>query len=471
MYLHNVWVRCCVDKITRRVAAVEPVVKALVPYGKSRASRASMRRADEVQKFLDNPNAYFENFSTMRSKIVKDLLIYDAAALEIVRSKGKANNNIYQLVTVSGPTIQFNKDKKTGKIPWESSYVQVVGGKKVALFSYNELIYFVLNPRSGCLGGLSPLETLKTTVAADLYTANYNLDFFANDATPKFMLLFNNVGSTEEEIAVKMARWRDYFDQELRGNPHRPLLAANENGTLDMRMFSMQQADMQFQEYSYWLLTKIMAVYGVQPFVMGIILPTTGRLNSEQQDEAFKEDAIKPQLKIFADAINQYVVWDENGFGYDDVYLDYYGMDLVDEDIQSQVDERYLKTYVITINDVRDELGKPRVPWGERPLVSGSFAPLPDTPEEAAEKKASGVRAVKKDYEEEDGTIERSDETKPIIPSSLSPMEARMLRRRNGFPTGLTLEEETEGVKRITRRIAGRRKYVLLGGVNSTPVR
>jgi HK97 family phage portal protein len=462
-YLHNVWVRCCVDKTVKRVVAVEPVVKAFVPFGKKQASAASMRRAEECQKFLDNPNSYFESQSTLRAKVAKDTLIYDAAALEIVRS----NNKIYQMVSVSGPTIRFNRDKKTKKIPWDAAYYQEVDGKKVATFKYNEIIYMMLNPRSGYMYGLSPLETLASTVAAELYASNYNLDFFANDATPKFAALFNSVGTSDEGLEMKMARWRDYFDQELRGHPHRPLLMANEQGTVDLRLFSMQQADMQFQEYSQWLLTKIMAVYDMQPFVMGIILPTTGRLNSEQQDEVFKEGAIKPQLRLYAEGVNQYIIWDENGFGYDDVYLDYYGLDLVDDKIQSQIDEVYLKTGVITINDVRDELGKPRVAWGYRPLVSSSTVSLP---EEDVQTKAqtSDVKA-QKDYEEEINTVMRDAPKGALIPSSGSPMETRMLRQRK-LPTGLTPEQEKEGITRIVKRVAGRRKYVL-SGMSSTPVK
>ncbi len=59
---------------------------------------------------------------------------------------------------------------------------------------------------------------------------------------------------------------------------------------------AMTNRDLQFSEYGTELRTKIFAAYNIAP-IMGIVDATTGKLNSGQQVELYKDGALRPTFK------------------------------------------------------------------------------------------------------------------------------------------------------------------------------
>ena len=119
-----------------------------------------------------------------------------------------------------------------------------------------------------------------------------------------------------------------------------------------------------------------MTVYHVQPFVLGVIEVNQGRLNASYQEEQFKKDAIRPLVCTFSNQFNTLVVWSATNFNYNDVYLDWEGLDFIDRKLEAEIHEIYLRYGVFTINMVLQQLGMDTVEWGDVPYLLNQMVPL-----------------------------------------------------------------------------------------------
>ena len=377
MYKYNVWVRACVDRIKTRVVDIKPKVKAIFKVNETKSISSKTRaRMDKIENLLDNPNKEKESFESLRKKYLTDLLIYDAAALELLKETvpNEVNGfNVSEIFSLPGYQIRHNVGNKGYKDLTNAYYQVDDDNHKGAYWGINDLMYFMLNPQSSNYYGLSPLESLNQTVTAELYSSQHNLDFFANDATPRIAITFDNLGIGQSQAAMK--RVKDWWNRELQGKPHSPIIMGTDSGTVKITPVKIPNRDMEFQAYSEWLLMKIMAVYYMQPFILGIIMGTTGKLNSEQQAEQFNIDAVRPQLNLFDSQWNREIIWSPAAFNYDDVYIGW-DFDTRDQDKIARTNEIYLRSGQVTINEVRRQAGADPVPWGDVPYMQNNVSPF-----------------------------------------------------------------------------------------------
>jgi len=351
-YIQDEWVRACVEKIIKET--IKYKVTIVPKESADNISTETQKHIDEVTALLDNPNEKIESFDNIRRKYLKDILIYDAGAMEIVyvnsgedsikeslkkcgeelfslvlkkkittndkkksiienditeltnktknlrqqlkeiqkQTKQKGNNPV-ELYDAAGVNIKINVDRngnfKEGE-PAYYFYKSSVSGKPDASFSKSELIYFIANPTAGSVYGISPIETLYDTVQADIQASKLNRRRLDNDG------MISGVLALPGMSAKKLARNQMFWKQQARKKGARLVLTSSTGVTFTKVAESHQE--MQFMEYQRWTLVKIMAVYGLQPIVLGVITENTGKLNSEEQREQFKSDAILPLLAL-----------------------------------------------------------------------------------------------------------------------------------------------------------------------------
>lgn len=117
-----------------------------------------------------------DDFASFLKKITRDRLIYDAVAVEIIYNKGGEMVGFYP---VDASTIRRARPEgatstiKRGDI----GFKQVIQGKVVAEFTYDEMAYGVFYPRSDVTAfgyGYSELEQLVTILTAHLWGEQYN---------------------------------------------------------------------------------------------------------------------------------------------------------------------------------------------------------------------------------------------------------------------------------------------------------
>jgi len=372
MYKVNVWVRAIIDKIVKRSVSVNPIVKAMLRKPTDIPTRKQNKRIEAIENLISVPNAMQQSFDHIRTQLFTDILIWDASALELVNDK----NSVNEIYAVSGDSIRLNVDKRGIFKSPKNAYIQkdLTTQKSIATFAQNEMVYFMQYPRAKRVYGLSPLESLRQTVTGELFSSDFNIQRFVNDATPRIAIMFEKLGLGQGGAA--MERLRQWWDSELKGKPHKPILIGSENGEIKFEKVGLTNEDMQFQEYSRWLLSKIMSVYHMQAAVLGVIEVNQGRINAQYQEEQFKKDALKPLLKTFSNQFNTMAIWSSLNFGWNDIYLEWEGLDILDRKHEAEIHEIYLRQGVFTINMVLQQLGMDAVSWGDVPYLLNQMVPI-----------------------------------------------------------------------------------------------
>lgn len=383
MYLANVWVRSIIDKITIRSSDFDFIPKPINPL-QARDNDSVKREIDKANELLMNPNDNFESMGSIKSKLYRDILKFDGSGIEIVSQinlTDKSKNKV-ELYQVGGDMIKLNPDKR-GRFNSNGSFMQVdYSGKIIAKWNNYDFMYFMNNPQGNKTYGLSPLESLVQTVTAELNTSQYNSDFYYNNATPRFAVFMEELGFGQGSPAV--LRFKEFWDKELKGKPHSPIIIGTEKGKVKFEKVGLSNSDMQFQEYSAWLLFKIMSIYKMQPVILGISGLTggtsAGSQNYIEQTNSFKIEAVKPLLKLLASQMNRKVLWNSLALNVKNIYYDF-DLDIADKKAESEIAEKYSRMGVLTINEIRIKgLGLEAVEWGDVPYLQNNLAPFGSGP-------------------------------------------------------------------------------------------
>ena len=421
-YVQDEWVRACVDKIIKEVVKYQIVV---VPKETSdEMAPETQAHIDEVTELLENPNEKIESFDNIRRKYLRDILVYDAGAMEIVyANSGKPEieaslksinkklfnlelnkkvifdkkkiesidrditkikkerlslkkqlkvvnkqieekgNKPVELYDVAGVNIKVNVDEAGNFMNGKPAYLYYSQGNSLkpdVEFTKEELIYFLQYPTAGRVYGLSPIETLYDTVQADIQAAKLNRRRLDNDGMISGVLAFPGMSQ------AKLSRNQNFWKMQAKKKGARLVLTSSDKVSFTRVAESHQE--MQFMEYQRWTLVKIMAVYGMQPIVLGVITENTGKLNSEEQRKQFKSDAVLPLIELETHHLTDVLI--QQGFGYDDIKCSY--VEPTQESTQTEnVDkaDKMGKLGVITINEARGFIGLKRLEEGGDQLV------------------------------------------------------------------------------------------------------
>lgn len=367
-YKKNEWVRACVDLIVGTCAKVK--VKVSPVKEEEEMSPETKNHIEEVEKLFNNPNQKDESFEMIRRKVLKDILIYDAGAMEIVYNGEKP----VELYDLPGDRMRISVDEN-GYYNEEAFYLiprakdSTVWKKTESIpFLQEEVIYFMRNPRAGSVYGLSPIESLVNSIESDLNASEYNSNFFLNNAEPSGIL--NLKGIPKTELTRFVNKWKQ--DLKTYKNAHKVFITNIEKG-IEWQKTSESAQDMQFMEYQKWLVQKILTVYQVKPFVLGLVDETTGKLNSTEQWTAFKESAIDPLLSLEAYLYTTKIV--NSGFGYKDVKIEFEAIDIKDEAAETEKAVKLVTARIMTVNEVRKKyFNLPEVPWGDMPYEGPPIA-------------------------------------------------------------------------------------------------
>lgn len=370
-YESNDWIRSIVDRTAERAAQVEifpmPINRKL--DGKGKIPDYVKRKMEKVSNILLKPNPDNESISDISGKIVRDVMVYDEAGVQIV--KDGLGSHLYSNVSGEELFVNANKD---GTLPEDRTYLQIRNQKIIGKWNKYEFMNFIRNRRAGYANGFSPISSIAISILGDLEMMNYNYKFFQNNARPNIAFIFENLGFGKSKGALERAE--AWYNRKHKGKPHLPLFMGAEKGNVKLLEMKTTHKDMQFSEWALWLLSRIMAVYGMQPMVLGVLTDTTGKLNSEVQSEQYKRNAIIPLVKMILNTMNANLIWGDNNLNFDDIYLTSTELDPEDEERKAKIAEVYLDKGVVTINQIRNELRMAPVPWGDEPFVPMNYAPL-----------------------------------------------------------------------------------------------
>ena len=365
LYHGNEWINAVVNRIIDDCTKLKPVV-ALADKNQEVKPRHK-KVFEHWNNFMMKPNPNKESFNQLREKFIKDMLVVGRGVME----KVSLTNVVNELYALKAGTVKIVTDKH-GTIPDKKAFLQKSKPGDEVWFDKDELVWCVFRPKSGTAYGEKPLDTLANAVATDILRASYNSNFFTNSAEAGGILSLEGLNKTD------LKKFRQYWQLNHKGvsKAHRTMAV---NVPVKWIQNTITNRDLQFSEYGKELMAKIFAVYSMQPFVMGVVDGTTGKLNSREQYEIYKDSAIKPILAKEAWAYTQEILHD--GWGLNEFVMEFEGVDLADITTQSLIDRLDINSCIVTINEVRSRRGMQPVPWGNTPVnvLPGGNQIDPDT--------------------------------------------------------------------------------------------
>lgn len=333
-----------------------------------RAHRKLERQKHELIDWLESTNDN-ETFTHVLEKVWTDYEATGNGYLEIGR---KVTGEIGYIGHVPATTIRIRRLK--------DGYIQIVNQYSVFFRNFqdrktvnpiggdnrpNEIIHFRnYSPRNSYYG-VPDVLSAATSVIGDQLAGRYNIDYFENKAVPRYIVTLKGA-KLSIDSEDKLFR---FLQSGLRGQSHRTLYIPLPGDGPDNKVeFKMDPIENGVQEGSFEKYrrsnkddilmahqTPISKVGGGQGVSIASALA---------QDRTFKEQVARPAQRMLEKILNKIVAEKTDMFTFKLNELT-----LTDEQTQSQIDERYLKTQVIVPNEVRAKMGLPMRSGGQEPIV------------------------------------------------------------------------------------------------------
>jgi len=291
---HSEWIRAAISIRKSQVSSAEWDIVAFnskEPYDQALQS--------EIRDRFTAPNVAIESFRSWIEPIVEDILVLDAGVIEKERTLG---GDIFGLHAVDGARVKVSA-VWDGSNPHEPRYWWCPTPTYDVPFLNEDMVYVMANPRTYSVMGLSPLETLKMTIDAELTGANYNKRQ-VEQAAPDGLLDLGE-GARSDQIEA----FANYWKSEIAGRSVMGFLGGTKNAKFIP--FRQSNRDMQYDEWLKYLVRKICAVYLISPQDIGLTMDIN-KATGEVQQEMTEDQGLRPLLALIQDYFTREIVWDRS---------------------------------------------------------------------------------------------------------------------------------------------------------------
>lgn len=332
-----------------------------------RAQRKADRAKKMVMDWLEELNDE-DTFTHTLEKAFTDVEATGNGYIEIGRT---TSGEIGYVGHIPATTIRVRRER--------DGYIQIVNQRTVFFRNFqqvntpnnvttdprpNELIHIKKYTPRNSYYGVPDILSAATALVGDTLAGRYNIDYFENKAVPRYIVTLKGA-KLSVDAEDKLFR---FLQSGLKGQNHRTLYIPLPGDTGDSKVeFNMQPIENGIQEGSFEKYRKsnredilmahqtpISKVGGGQGMSIAAALAS---------DRTFKEQVARPAQRSLEKLINRIVKEKTDMF---DFKLNEFT--LTDENTQSQIDERYLKTQVIVPNEVRQRMGMPMRDGGQAPV-------------------------------------------------------------------------------------------------------
>jgi phage portal protein BeeE len=374
VYMRSEVVRACVDTLVELVCGCDWTIR---PIDEEKSRWLRDRRPDDyktlkkrirwLEKFFAHPANHY-NLDQFHRLILRDLLIYDAAAYEIVTADVNGHRLPLELGAIAGDTVEIDCDD-TG-IPL--AYWQSYNVKTHVRFEPEELAYIRLNPVSWSPYGISPIETAYVSIASDLNANRYNASFFEKNGIPPALLAVMGLSSAEFRSLMSQMR---QTSQDNPWNIHAFRAARDAEGKSQqvfdlVPLSSVSNREMQFTELLTHVVRRITMLYRISPSQIGFTDEVTGGIGSgvaETQVDLMESKGVAPLLRSLSSIHTEQVI--HGVCGWEDLEFAFTQSQTPAEQQEYQRDAGEVTMGAMTINELRSKWGgRDAVEWGDSPL-------------------------------------------------------------------------------------------------------
>jgi len=219
--------------------------------------------------------------------------------------------------------------------------------------------------------GMPDIVAALDACAGDKAASSFQEQFFDNNAVPRMAVVFKGVGF-DDEVESEI---QTYFEQDIKGNNHSVLVIEIPGDEVDQHgktipgadikfeKLAMEVTDASFRQYRKDNCDQIVTAHRVP----GSLLPIQG-INFNRDTgmvdlEIFKSQVIRPIQSEREFIINKYLV--VKNLGITTWEFRFNEIDSLDELRKMQIYRGYIESNVMTLNEVRRELGLPAKKGGD----------------------------------------------------------------------------------------------------------
>lgn len=387
-YLRSEVVRACVDTLIELVCGCDWTVRAVdeehskwMRDRKPDEYKSQKKRIRWLEQFFRKP-APHESLDSFHRLILRDLLIYDAGAYEIVTAEVKGKRLPLELGALAGDTIEIDCDESGIPLAYWQSY----NVKTNIDFTTEELAYIKLNPVSWSPYGVSPIETAYVSIASDLNANKYNASYFEKNGIPPALLAVMGLSSAEFRSLMSQMR---QTSQDNPWNIHAFRAARDAEGKSQqvfdlVPLSTVSNKEMQFTELLTHVVRRITMLYRISPSQIGFTDEITGGIGSgvaETQVDLMESKGVAPLLRKLAETHTEMVI--HGTCGWDDLEFAFTQSQTPSEQQEYQRDAGEVTMGAMTINELRSKWGgRDAVDWGDLPLQPPAGWQPPMTPDQ-----------------------------------------------------------------------------------------
>lgn len=227
----------------------------------------------------------------------------------------------------------------------------------------NEIIHFKMYSPNSTYYGIPAAVSAAAAIIGDKFAKEYNIDYFENKAIPRYAIILKGAKLSNKSKMELV----NYFRTEVKGRNHGTLVVpipAGMGSDSDIKFEKLEAGiqDASFDKYRKSNRDEILIANRVPAPKVGVY-DNANLAVSRDADKTFKIQVIGPDQAVIEKKINRLL----SEFT-DMLQFKLKKIDLLDEDMESRIHDRYLRTEVISPNEVRAKIGLPEKSGGDEVL-------------------------------------------------------------------------------------------------------
>jgi HK97 family phage portal protein len=293
---NNPWIRAAVNLRRQQISRAKWDI-----VSTDAGDSADPRTVQKLRELFRRPNPKGDSWRSFIEPVIEDILVLDQGAIEVEKKVGSrvGADPIAYLWSKDAARIAFDTTWD-GRDESKPRYYELDGtGKQVAVYKNDELIVVIANPVTYSPIGLSPLEVLAETIAADLDAAAYNAKAVSQAAPPGVLHLGEGVRPDQVDS------FKAYWEAEVAGKSQIAITGGGKG--MQWLPLAASNRDMQFMEWQVYLARKICAVFAVQPQDIGISFDVN-KSTSETGAAFTYDNGIVPLAELIAEYLTREIV-------------------------------------------------------------------------------------------------------------------------------------------------------------------
>lgn len=296
--------------------------------------------------------------------------------------------------------------------------------------------------------GKGAVQAAAMAIDTDIFSAEWNRNFFFNAAVP-YLILRTKKRVTQEELNRFTAEWEAKF--QGKSNGHKIAMLGGGDWE-EPFVFGGQFKDMDFIEQRRLMRDEILATFRVGKSILNIT-EDVNRANAEASNLNFMERVVTPKMTRFVAHLNEFLLrnWDDG-----DLFFDFRDPAPQDVQLNLQIYES-AKGYWMTPNEIREKENLPPLEGGDViPITFGSM-PLSNLGDKTDDQDGDQDKGEEKQYYlyKKTGTKKVKKLMMPIPPKRLAQMKQEDLKngiKRDLFALVKNLMNEAKQEKKVKRK-------------------